>query len=53
VLGAITVDNKINPTISLDGLLNSGLNLTRIPDIRSDGQTGPSGGYGKFLGCLY
>jgi hypothetical protein len=53
VLGAITVDDKVNPTIPLDDLLNSGLNLSRIPDVRLDGQAGISGGCGKFLGCLF
>jgi hypothetical protein len=53
VLRAITVDDKINPTIPLDGLLNSGLNLFRVSDVRLDGQAGVSGGCGKFIGCLF
>lgn len=53
MLGAITVDDKINPTIPLDDLFNSGLNLFRIPDVRPDGQAGGSGGCGKFMGCLF
>ena len=51
--GAITIDDKINPTIPLNGLLNSDLNLFRVPDVRPDGQAGASGGCGKFIGCLF
>lgn len=53
MLGAITVDDKINPTIPLNGPLNSGLNMFGIPDVRPDGQTGASGGCGKLIGCLF
>jgi len=51
VLMGITVDDKINPAIPLDGLLNSGLNLFGIPDVCPDGKASVSSGCRKFLGC--
>ena len=52
MFGTDTVDDKIDPTKPVDGLLDSGLNLSRIPDICLDTQAGISGSCGKFLDCV-
>lgn len=45
-----TVYDEINPAIPLNSLLNSGLNLSGIPNVRLGGDAGSSGGCRKFLG---
>jgi hypothetical protein len=39
-----TVYDEINPAVPLDGLLNSGLNLSGVPNVRLDGEAGSSDG---------
>jgi hypothetical protein len=49
----ITIYDEIDSTIPLDGLLDSGLNLSGIPNVSPDWEAVASSGRGKLLGSPF
>lgn len=49
----ITIDDEIDPAIPIDGLLNSGLNLSGVPNVSLDWEAVVSGDRRKLLGSPF